>query len=91
MKKYWLPSFDKDVSPYGLGVLTKLKSVVEKLDRRLLDKCLRDICKEAAVVWKRQLGNACGFGADVDSSGMITKNLSEEMLDDPEATNTKKN
>ena len=78
------------MSPYGVDVLTKLKSVVENLDRRLLDRCLKDICKEAAVVLKRQRGNAYGFGADVDSSEMITKNLSEEMLDDPEATNTKK-
>ena len=51
---------------------------------------MKDICKEAAVVLKRQRGNAYRFGADVDSSETITKNLSEEMLNDPEATNTKK-
>ena len=24
MEKYWLPPFDKDVSPYGVDILTKL-------------------------------------------------------------------
>ena len=88
--KYWLPPFQNDTSPYGVDVLRKVKNVADSLDKDLLDKCLRDICKEAAIVLKRQHGNAYGYGDDQDSPDMIQKNLDDDMLDDPEATNTKK-
>ena len=90
LSDYWLPPFNKETSPYGIDVMKKLKEVTDSLDQCLLDKCLKDICKQAAIILKRQRGDAYGFGDTVNSPDMICKNLSEAMLDDPEATNTKK-
>ena len=90
LSKYWLPPFDKETSPYGVDVMKTLEHVAKSLDQCILNKCLKDICKQAAVTLKRQRGDAYGFGDRVDSPDAICKNLSEEMLDDPEATNTKK-
>jgi len=87
---YWLPPFEKDTSPFGVDVMRKLESVANSIDRSLLDNCLQDICKQAAITLKRQRGDAYGFGDTADSPDMMSKNLSAEMMDDQEATNTNK-
>ena len=90
LAQFWLPPFDRDTSPYGVDVMKRLECVVQTLDLCILDQCLKAICHQAAVILKRQRGDAYEFGDTKDSPDMIRKNLSEDMLDDPEATNTKK-
>ena len=50
---------------------------------------LKQICGTLAVILKRQRGNQYGFGDDPDSPDHITKNMSESMLDDPDANHSK--
>ena len=54
-----------------------------------MDSCLRDITQEMGVALKRQRGNAYGFGDDPDSDDLVTKNIPENMMDDPDATHSK--
>ena len=54
-----------------------------------MDLYLRKVCKTVAETLKKQRGNQYGFGDDINSSDFIAKNMTEEMLDDPDATHTK--
>ena len=90
LSEYWLPPFEASTSPYGVDVFKKIQAYSNTCDKNLLDKCLKEICTRTAVILKRQRGDAYGFGDTVDSLDMIIKNLSEEMLDDPDATSSKK-
>ena len=50
---------------------------------------MKKICKELAIILKRQRGNQYGFGDDPDSAMDIRKNMTESMLDDPDASHSK--
>ena len=70
--------------------MSKLESVSKNVDECLLDKCLKDICKQAALILERQRGNAYDFSDEKDSPEMTSKNLSDVMLDESETTNIKR-
>ena len=55
----------------------------------MLNQYLKQICSQVAVVLKRQRGNQYGFGDDNDSDELLTKNMTEAMLNDPDTTHTK--
>ena len=50
---------------------------------------LKKMCLTIAESLKRQRGNQYGFGDDPDSWDHVEKNLTEELLDDPDITTTK--
>ena len=55
----------------------------------MMDRYLKKICNELAIILQRQPGNQYGFGDDPDSTMDIRKNMTESMLDNPEATHSK--
>ena len=62
---------------------------MEEVDHELINVYLRKVCKTVVETLKRQRGNQYGFGDDVNGSNFIAKNMTEEMLDHPDATHTK--
>ena len=54
-----------------------------------MDQYLKQICVELAVILKRQHGDQYGFGDNPNSSSHVKKNMSEDMLNDPDATHSK--
>ena len=90
LKPYWLDPLDPKTSPYGVEVCKALKDYLAgSCDRELMSTYLRQICTEAAAVLKRQRGDQYGFGDNPDSHQHISKNMTEAMMADPNATHTK--
>ena len=58
-----------------------LKLGLDEVDKKLLDKYLKELCLKEAEVLKRQRGNAYGFGSDEQSSELLTKQLSGDNLE----------
>ena len=50
---------------------------------------MKQICHELSVILKRQRGDQYGFGDDPDNDLLVTKNMTEEMLDGADETHTK--
>ena len=50
---------------------------------------MKKICNELAIILKRLHGNQYEFGDDPDSTMDIRKNMTEFMLDNPDATHSK--
>ena len=55
----------------------------------MMDRYLKKICNELAIILQRQRGNQYGFGDNPDSTMDIRKNMTEPILDDPDATHSK--
>ena len=55
----------------------------------LMNRYLSQICNQLAIILKRQRGDQYGFGDDPDSPSHIRKNMTEDMLNDPDATHSK--
>ena len=55
----------------------------------MMNRYVKKICCELAIILKRQRGNQYGFGDDPDSPMDIRQNMTESMLDDPDATHWK--
>ena len=55
----------------------------------MMDRYLKKICNELAILLKKQRGNQYVFGDYPDSTMDIRKNMTESMLDDPDATHLK--
>ena len=89
LKSYWLDPFDQKTSPYGVDVCKAIKDYISGCDREIMSTYLKQICYQAAVVLKRQRGDQYGFGDNPDSPQHISKNMSQNMLNDPNATHTK--
>ena len=89
LKVYFANPLGKEASPYGIDVSKLIQSYLEGVDHELMDLYLRKVCKAVAETLKKQRGNQYGFGGDINSSDFIAKNMTEEMLDDPDATHTK--
>ena len=89
MREFFLHPLKKESAPYGLEVSIALKVFIESCDKDLMDKYLKQVCNELAIILKRQRGNQYGFGDDPDSSDHIKKNMTESMLDDPDANHSK--
>lgn len=77
----WLDPLCHESSPYGVEVSRGVFNAIERCDKQLLDKYLRDICYQMGVVLKRQRGNAYNFGDDESSEELVTKQLSKDDLE----------
>ena len=55
----------------------------------MMDRYLKKICNELAIILKRQRRNQYGFEDNLDSTMDIRKNMTESMLGDPDATHSK--
>ena len=86
---FFLDPFTKETSCFGIGVCNAFKEFVEFSDKALMNLYLKKNCQELREVLKRQRDNQYGFGYVVDSPQDIRKNMSEEMLKDPDANHTK--
>ena len=53
-----------------------------------MDHRLNKVFKIVVEILKQLRRNQNGFGNDMDSTDLITQNLTEEMLDDPDPTGT---
>ena len=53
-----------------------------------MDHRLNKVFKIDVEILKQLRRNQNGFGNDMDSTDLITQNLTEEMLDDPDPTGT---
>ena len=89
LQPYFLEPFQKETSPYGIDVCKCLSQFTENCDKELMDLYLKEVCRKLAETLKRQRGNQYGFGEDPNSSELVTKNLSETLLDDGDVTTTK--
>ena len=89
LAKFWQPPFDKNSSPYGVDVMKSLQKYTDSCDHDLMNSCVKEITEVMAVALKRQHGNAYGFGDDPNSEDLVSKNMPDEMMDDPDATHTK--
>ena len=75
----WINPFSKN-GPYPPVIAEAILEGIEKCDKQLLEKYLRDLSKQMAVVLKRQRGNAYGFGDDDNSPELVTRQLSSDVL-----------
>ena len=53
-----------------------------------MDHHLNKVFKIVVEILKQLRRNQNGFGNDMDRTDLITQNLTEEMLDDPDPTGT---
>ena len=53
-----------------------------------MDHRLNKVFKIVVEILKQLRRNQNGFGNDMDRTDLITQNLTEEMLDDPDPTGT---
>ena len=74
---------------YGVEVCKHLADYVDSCEKQMMDRHLKKICSELAIILARQRGNQYGFGDDPDSTIDIRKNITECMLDDQDATHSK--
>jgi hypothetical protein len=86
---FFLDPHKKETSPYGPNVCDSLAAYLSSVDTVLMDRYLKQLCAKVAEALKRQRGNQFGFGDDSNSKFHVMKNLTEAMLDDPDATHTK--
>ena len=89
MKPFFLNPLVRETSPYGLDVCKSLAIYVSSVDQEILDIYLRKLCDCIGDALKRQRGDQYGFGDNIDSPELVTRNLSEELLDDSDITHTK--
>ena len=89
LKKFFLNPLERETSPYGSNVCLKVKEFTDKCNQELMDLYLKQICTKLAEILKRQRGDQYGFGDNPESEMLVTKNMSESMLDDPDASHTK--
>ena len=89
MKPYYLNPHVKETSTYGPNVCKSLSMYINTIDNDLMDMYLKKLCSSIGEALKRQRGDQYGFGDNPDSAELVTRNLTEEMLDDSDATHTK--
>ena len=89
LKIYFTNPLSNETSPYGIHVSKSIQSYLTEVDHELMDLYLKKVCKTVAETLKRQRGNQYGFGDDMNRSDVIAKNVTEEMLDDPDTIHTK--
>ena len=90
LQEFFLDPLQKETTCYGVDVCKNLKEYVESCDVDMMNRYLKQICTELSIVLKRQRGNQYGFGDDPNSPLDVRKNMPEAMLNDSEATHTKK-
>ena len=90
MNEFYPNPLDKDTTPYGVEVGMYLqKFLEEECDKDLMNRYLQQICTKLGVILKKQRGNQYGFGYDPDCSAHIRKNMTEDMLNNPDANHSK--
>ena len=89
LQPYFLDPTVKKSSPYGVDVSKAISDFGDECDKDLMNVYLKKMCLTIAESLKRQRGNQYGFGDDPDSWDHVEKNLTEELLDDPDITTTK--
>ena len=89
LSPYFLNPFKRESSPYGVEVCNKLAQYLQSTDHVIMNLYIKKICKTIAAILKRQRGNQYGFGDKKDSEEHAMKNMTNAMLDDPDATNSK--
>ena len=89
LQEFFSNPFQKETTCYGVEVCKHLADYVDSCDKQMMDRYLKKMCNELAIILKRQRGNQYGFGDDPDSTMDIRKNITESMLDDPDATHSK--
>ena len=89
LQPYFLDPFNKKTSPYGVEVLKALSEYVDSCDKPLMNAHLKNVCLLLADTLQRQRGNQYGFGDNPESEELVTKNLTEELLDDEDISTTK--
>ena len=85
----YLNKLVRQTSPYGVDVAKSLSDFVNESDKQLMNIYLKIICSTVAEVLKRQRGNQYGFGDDPNSDELVTRNLTDLLLDDADITTTK--
>ena len=81
--------FEKETTCSGVEICKHLADYADSCDKQVMDRYLKKICNKLAIILKRQHGNQYEFGDDPDSAMDIRKNITESMLDDPDATHSK--
>ena len=82
MKPYFLNPHVKETSPYGPNVCKSLSTYIDSTNIELMDIYLKKLCHAIGDALKRQRGDQYGFGDEPDSPELVTRNLSDELLDD---------
>ena len=89
LQEFFSNPFQKETTCYGVEVCKHLADYVDSCDKQMMDRYLKKICNELAIILKKQRGNQYVFGDYPDSTMDIRKNMTESMLDDPDATHLK--
>ena len=89
LQEFFSNPFQEETTCFGVEVCKHLADYVDSCDKQMMDRYLKKICNELAIIFKRQRENQYGFGDDPDSTMDIRKNMTESMLDNPEATHSK--
>ena len=82
LQPYFLHPLERQTSPYGVPVCHKLKEYVEGCDQQLMDNYLKQVIQNLGAIVKRQCGDQCGFGDDIDSDLNALKNMVQKMLNE---------
>ena len=90
MQPYFLNPHVKETSPYGSNVCETLSNFLTSIDKNIMDLHLKQVCSIIGDTLKRQCGDQYGFGENPDSEFLVTKNTTNDMLDDSDATHTKR-
>ena len=92
MAPYFLNPHLKETSPYGTNVCDSLSLYLKSVDydtTNTMNIYIKKLCSTIADALKRQRGNQYGFGDDPNSEDLVTKNLTDDLLDDSDITHTK--
>ena len=90
LKEFFPDPLQKETTPYGVEVCKCLQQYLEEeCDKDMMNRYLTQICTELGIILKRQRGNQYGFGDDPDSPAHIRKNMTDAMLNDPDANHSK--
>ena len=89
IKPFLANPLNKVISLYCIDVSEYLCNYVGEIDLCLINLYLNKVSKTVAELLKEERSNQYGFGIDKGSNDLITKNMTEEMLDDLRATHTK--
>ena len=85
LSRAWINPFSKN-APYPPVIAEAILEGIDKCDKVLLGKYLRDLSKQMGIILKRQRGNAYGFGDDKDSPELVTRQLSSDALEQAPTT-----
>ena len=83
----WVDPLNSNSSPYGKKISAGLAGALDEVDKRVMDKYIKELCLKEAEVLKNQRGKAYGFGFEMESAELVTKQLSVGL--DKAPTHTK--